>query len=152
MELHFRLAVSSTFAGHQIVIAKRQILMLQTSNMKSVTYKKKGNCEKKTRLRSVLPHVAGQIPSGVVQVHESSVDIRHRLNDILQALAQVVAVAQTRAFVEHDVDFDVELVAAVVGLETLDGLDGFGEAHGEVKQDVALIGGRCSAGEVADVL
>ena len=30
-------------------------------------------------------------------------------------------------------------------------LDGFGEAHGEVEQDVALVGGGGGAGEVADV-
>ena len=85
-------------------------------------------------------------------MHKRPVDRRHAFQHILQALAQVVAVAQTHVLIQHDVDLDVELVARVVGLQTLDGLDGLGEAHGEVEEHVTLVGGGGGAGEVADVL
>lgn len=63
-----------------------------------------------------------------------------------------MTIAQTSAFVKHNVDFNVQLVAAVVRLQALDSFDGLGEAHGEVEQNVALVGGGGGAGEVADVL
>ena len=82
---------------------------------------------------------------------EGAFDGRHALEDVLQALAQVVAVAEGHVLVEDDVDLDVELVAGVIGLQALDFLDGAGEAHGQVQQDVAVGGGRRGARELADV-
>jgi hypothetical protein len=96
--------------------------------------------------------VARQIPPRVIQMHKRPVDRGHALEHILQALPQIVAVPQTRALVEHDVDLDVELVSRVVRLQALYLLDGLGEAHGEVEEDVALVGRGGGAGEVADVL
>lgn len=95
--------------------------------------------------------MARQIPAGVIQMDKGAVDARHTLEHILQTLAQVVAVPEGHALVEDDVDFDVELVARVVGLAALDGFDGFGEAHGEVEEDVAVFVGGGGAGEVFDV-
>jgi hypothetical protein len=62
-----------------------------------------------------------------------------------------MTVAQTCILVEYDVDLDVQLVAGVVGLQVFDLGDGLGEAHGEVEEDVALVGRRGGAGEVADM-
>ena len=95
--------------------------------------------------------MTGQVPTGVVHVNERTVYVGDRFNNVLQTLAEIMAVAETCAFVEDDVDFDVELVAAVVSLLALDGLDGLGEAHGEVEQDVALVCRGGCAGQVADV-
>ena len=39
----------------------------------------------------------------------------------------------------------------MIGLEPLDLFDGFGEAHGEVEEDVAFVGGGGAAGEVSYV-
>lgn len=99
----------------------------------------------------LLLHVRRQIPPGVILVDKGAVDGRHRLQDVLQRFAQVVAVAEAHALVEHDVDFDVELVAGVVGLQPLDLLDGAREAHREVQEHVALVGRGGGAREVADV-
>ena len=85
-------------------------------------------------------------------MHKRPIDARHALEHVLQTLAQIVAVAQAHALVEHDVDLDVELVANVVGLQALDGADGLGEAHGQVEEDVALVGASDEAGQVPYVL
>lgn len=85
------------------------------------------------KLHLILTHVTGQVPASVIQVHESPVNIGDGFDNVLQTLAEIVAVAETRAFVEDDVDFDVQLIAAVVGLQALDGFDGLGESHGEVE-------------------
>lgn len=92
-----------------------------------------------------------QIPARIINMHKRAIHIRHALEDILQTLAQIVGISQADVLVDDDVDLDVELVARVVRLEALDLLDGFGEAHGQVQQDVALVGGGGGAGEVADV-
>ena len=82
---------------------------------------------------------------------KSPIDIGHTLKDILQTLAQIMAIPETDGLIEDDIDLDIEFIAGMVGLQALDVLDGFGEAHGEVEQDVALVGGGGGAGEVADV-
>lgn len=62
-----------------------------------------------------------------------------------------MAIPQTHVLIQHDIDLHVEFIARVIRLDTLYGLDGLGEAHGEVKEDVAIGGGRGSAGEMADM-
>ena len=71
----------------------------------------------------------------IILMHKRALHKRHALQHILQALAQIVAVAEMHAAVEDDVDLDVELVAGVVGLQALDLFDRLGEAHGEVEED-----------------
>lgn len=92
-----------------------------------------------------------QIPARIILMDKGAIDNRHALQHILQTLPQIMTVAQTRVLVEYDVDLDVQLVAGVVGLQVLDLSDGLGEAHGEVEEDVALVGRRGGAGEVADM-
>ena len=93
----------------------------------------------------------GQVPPRIVLVHEGAIDGGHRLQHVLQRLAQVVAVAQAHVLVQHDVDLDVELVARVVRLQALDLLDRLGEPHREVQEHVALVRRRRRPREVADV-
>ena len=98
--------------------------------------RQKKNVRKKKEMHKshlILTHMTGQVPASVIQVYESPVDIGDGLDNVLKTLAEIVAVAETRAFVEDDVDFDVQLIAAVVGLQALDGFDGLGESHGEVE-------------------
>ena len=93
-----------------------------------------------------------QILIPIICMHECPLNTRHALKHILQALAQIMRVPETHLLVvEDDVDFHVESVTGVVGLEALDGFDGFRESHGEVKEDVAFVGGGGGAGEVADM-
>lgn len=95
--------------------------------------------------------MAGQIHHGIIGVHERAVDHGHTLQDVLQTLAEIVRIAEAHVLIEHDVDLDVQLVACVVRLQSLDVPDRLGEAHGQVEQDVALVGGRRSAAQVPDV-
>lgn len=85
-------------------------------------------------------------------MNEGAVHDGHALEDVAQTLAQVVAVLEGDAVVEDDVNFDIELVAGMVGLQALDLADGVGEAHGEIEQDVALIRRGAEARQVLDVL
>ena len=79
------------------------------------------------------------------------VHARHALQHILQALAQIVAIPQRHPLIQDDVDLHIQLVAGVVGLAALDGVDALGEPHRQVEQDVAVVGGGGGAGEVPDV-
>jgi hypothetical protein len=92
-----------------------------------------------------------QIPPRIILMDKRAIDNRHALEHVLEALAQIMAVPQIGVLVEHDVDLDVQLVAGVVGLQVLDLGDGLGEAHGEVEEDVALVGRGGGARQVADV-
>ena len=83
--------------------------------------------------------MVGQVFTRVIGVHKRALDARDTLKDVLQALAEIMAIAEAHALVEDDVDFDVEFVAGVVGSDALDAFDGAGEAHGEVEEDVALV-------------
>ena len=46
---------------------------------------------------------------------------------------------------------DVQLITSVVRLEALDLLDGLGEAHRKIEQDVTLVSGRSRPSEIADM-
>ena len=93
----------------------------------------------------------GQIPPRVVLMYKRPVDRGHRLQHVLQRLSQIMTVPQGRVLIEHDVNLHVELVPGMVGLETLDLLDGLCKSHGEVQQHVSLVG-RCSCpGKVFDM-
>lgn len=62
-----------------------------------------------------------------------------------------MAVPQRHVFVQDDIHLDVELVPRVVRLDALDLLDGLGEAHGQVQQDVTIHGVGGGTGEVFDM-
>lgn len=99
----------------------------------------------------LLIHMARQVPIRIVGMHKRAIYRGHTLQDILQTLAQIVAVSQTHVLVQHDVDLDVQLIARVIRLQALDVADRLRKAHGEVEQDVALVRGRGRATQVADV-
>jgi hypothetical protein len=63
-----------------------------------------------------------------------------------------MGIPQTRPFVKDNIDFDIQFVADVVGLQALNMLDGLCEAHGQVQEDISLVRGSGLAGEVADML
>jgi NTP pyrophosphatase (non-canonical NTP hydrolase) len=92
------------------------------------------------------------IVTSVIDVDKGPVDDGHGLEEVGEHLGQVVAVLEGHAGVEDDVNLDEELVAGVVGAQVLDAADGGGEAHGEVEEEVALVGLGGKAGEVADVV
>lgn len=92
-----------------------------------------------------------QIPPGIIQMYKRPIHNGHALQHVLQTLSQIMTIPQIRTLVKDDVHFDIQLVACVVGLQGLDLSDGFGEAHGEVEEHVAFVGGGGGAGEVADV-
>lgn len=91
------------------------------------------------------------IPLRIVQVNERSVDNRYAFKYILQALANIMAISQGHAFIEHNIHLHIKFVTRVVGLATLDTVDCLGEAHGEVEEDVAVFRGGDSPCEVFDV-
>ena len=99
----------------------------------------------------LLLHMTRQIPPGIILMDKRAIHDGHALQHILETLPQIMTIPQTRILIENDIDLDVQLVASVVGLYILDLGDGLGEAHGEVEEDVALVGGGGGAGEVADV-
>ena len=84
-------------------------------------------------------------------MNKRAIDTGHALKHVLQALAKIVAVAQTHTLIDDDVDLDVQFIAGVIGLQTLDFLDSAGEAHGQVEEDVAVSGRGGGASQVADV-
>lgn len=96
----------------------------------------------------VLLHMRRQIHGLVIGMYKGTIHHRYTLEDVLQTLAEVVAVAQARVLGEHNVDLDVEFVASVVGLEALDLFDRLREAHRHVQQHVPLI---CRSGGAAQI-
>lgn len=62
-----------------------------------------------------------------------------------------MAVPQGHALVQNDVDLDIQLVARMVCLQSLDLLDRSREAHGQVKEDVAVRSRSRGTGQVLDV-
>ena len=92
-----------------------------------------------------------QVIRRIIKVHERTINNGNTLKHILQALAEVVGIAQSHVAIEDDVDLDVELVAGVVRLQALDLADGLGEAHRQVQQHVALVGRRRRPRQVPDV-
>jgi hypothetical protein len=59
--------------------------------------------------------------------------------------------AEAGTFVQNQIDFHVQFVSSVVGLETLDLFDRVGESHREVEQDITLIGSSGSSSQIADM-
>lgn len=92
-----------------------------------------------------------QIVTRIILMYEGTINVRHRLQHILQRLAQIMAISQAHILIEHDIYLNVELVSRVIGLQALDLLDSLGESHGEVEQNVALISSGGSARQIADV-
>lgn len=93
----------------------------------------------------LLLHMTRQIPPRIIQMHKRAINHRDTFEHILQTLAQIMAIPQTRVLIKHNIDLDIELVARVISLQALDLLDRLREAHGQVEQDVALVGrGGCA--------
>lgn len=84
-------------------------------------------------------------------MHERSIDIRNALyntleivvlylqgdssihtENILQRLAQVMAISKRRVLINDNINFDIELISSVVCLDALDQFDGFGKPHRHV--------------------
>lgn len=92
-----------------------------------------------------------EIPGSIVLMHESTVDSWYGLQNILQTLTEIMTISQAGVLIEDDVDFNVQFVSSVVGLQALDTLDSLGEAHGQVQQHIALVCCSCGTRQVADV-
>lgn len=93
-----------------------------------------------------------RIVTRVIDMHKRSVHNGHRLEEISEHFTQIVAVFQGRAGGQDNVDFDEQLIAGVVGTQILDLADGCGESHGEVQEEVSLVGLGGESGQVADVV
>jgi hypothetical protein len=65
--------------------------------------------------------------------------------DILQTLAKIVTISQRQMFIDHNIDFDIQLITCMIRLQPLNTLNTLGEAHRHVKQNVALISRRTRA-------
>jgi hypothetical protein len=57
----------------------------------------------------------------------------------LQGLPQIVTIPQSRVLINNNIDFDIEFIAGVIGLDTLDLLDGLRKAHRHVEENVSLV-------------
>lgn len=84
-------------------------------------------------LLRLLLHVRREVVVGIVGVHKGAIDNRHRLNDVLQTLAQIVAILERHVGIEHNVHLHNQLVAGMVRLQALDGFDRLGKAHCQVE-------------------
>jgi hypothetical protein len=62
-----------------------------------------------------------------------------------------MTILETRAGIQHNIHLDVQLITGMVRLQALNLLDSLGEAHGEIKEDISLIGGGGEAAQVLDV-
>lgn len=80
-----------------------------------------------------------EVVVSIIQVDECAIDCRDALDHVLQTLADIVAVVQVGVAIQDDVDFNVELVARVIGLQTLDPFDTLRKAHNQVEEDTAVI-------------
>lgn len=60
-------------------------------------------------------------------------------------------IPQAGVLIQDDVDFNIEFVARVIGLQSLDLLDRLCEAHGEIQEHVAFIRSSSRTGEIADM-
>lgn len=80
-----------------------------------------------------------------------SIHVRHTLKNILQTLAQIMAVSQAHTLIKHYVYLNVKFIASMVCLQALDFLDCAREAHGQVEKDIT-VGGWCrGTSEMTDV-
>ena len=96
--------------------------------------------------------MGGSIVARIIDMYKGPVNNGDRLEEVGEHLAEVVAVLKGHVGGQDNVDLDDELVAGVVGAQVLDAADGGGEAHGEVEEQVALVGLGREAAEVADVV
>lgn len=100
----------------------------------------------------LLEHVCRRVVAQVIYVNKRPVHNGDRLEEIGQHFAQIMAVFERRDSREHNVHLDEKLIARVIGTQVLNLADGGGKAHGEVEQQVSLIGLGRESGQVADVL
>lgn len=94
-------------------------------------------------LQLLLSHVSWQILVDIVRVDKGTVDKWDRFQNILQRLGEIVRVFQRHVLIKNDVHFAKQFITVVVCLKSLHLLDGLGEAHGEVEEDIPLLC-RCS--------
>ena len=62
-----------------------------------------------------------------------------------------MTILQRRVLIQHNIELDVQLVARMVRLQTLDLLDALREPHGQVEKDIPFVGGRRGTRQVPDV-
>lgn len=103
------------------------------------------------RLVCLLLHVRWQVIACVVDMDECSINNRYRFEYVLQAfteykvsasyidefleifIPQVMAIFECCTGVQYYVHLYVELITGMVGLETLDLLDGFRKTHCQIQ-------------------
>ena len=81
-------------------------------------------------------------------MYKGAIDHGNALQDVLEAFAEVVTVPQAGVLRQNNVDFNIELVARVICLESLNVFDRLCKSHSQVEQDVSFISVCCSATEI----
>ena len=66
-------------------------------------------------------------------MYKRSVDHWNALKDVLKAFAKIVAVSQARVLGEDDIHLNVQFVAGVICLESLNVFDRLRKAHRQVE-------------------
>ena len=87
----------------------------------------------------------------IIHTDKRPIHLRQPLQTILQRLRDIMRPAQPGPLLEHDVDFDPDAVAGVVGRDGLVGVDDGGEAPGQEGDFLQEGGGDGGAGEAEDV-
>lgn len=93
-----------------------------------------------------------RVVTQVIHVNKRPVHNGNGFEEIGQYFTQIVAVFEWRNGREHNVHLHKKLVARVIGTQVLNLADGGGKAHGEVEQQVSLVGLGREPGQVADML
>lgn len=77
----------------------------------------------------------------IIHTHKRPIHLLEPLETILQRLRHIVRAVQPRVLLQHDVEFDPDAVAGVVGRDGLVGVDDGGEAPGEEGDFLEEVGG-----------
>lgn len=64
----------------------------------------------------LLIQMTGQVVTCIVLMHKRPIHAGNRFKHILKTLGHIVAISKTHTLVQNNVDFDVQPIAAVVGL------------------------------------
>lgn len=100
----------------------------------------------------LLEHVRRRVVTQVIYVNKRPIHNGNRLEEVGQYLTQIMAVFKWRDGREHNVHLDEKFIARVIGTQVLNLADGGGKAHGEVEQQVSLIGLGGESSQIADML
>lgn len=83
---------------------------------------------------------------------ECTIHDRHRFKEVGENLAQVVTVLEWSDSRKDNVYFHEKLVARMVGSKVLNLANGRGKAHGQVEQQISLIGLGRESRQITDVM